>query len=163
MSGRPVRPTILAVVLLLRPGTQVVPPRSPPAPTLRSARRPSGRFPALHARLAAKVGADFFFHGIEAGCGFGPDVVVTGALRLPLVRIGPDVAEDAPHVQGIDRVTLDSVATGHFDGRFDPDDPVTRAQMSTFRFRALSDRGAEGGDRSWLTTVAHTALRRAGP
>jgi hypothetical protein len=43
----------------------------------------------------------------------------------------PDVAADHPHAEGILTVAAVSIARGIGDGRFGPQEPVTRAQMAT--------------------------------
>lgn len=102
-----------------------------------------------------EVASDFFFHGIEQGRGFRLEVVVngyqpatfsglvadleqTGAMQLPLTRIGRDVPDDSPHAQGVEWVLVEGLATGFADGSFGPDQPVTRAQMATYLARALA-------------------------
>jgi len=95
--------------------------------------------------IAAIAAAD-----ITAGCGAGqycPDEPVTrGQMASLLVRaLGLSPAEGDPyhdddgnvHEQDIAAITAAGITHGCGDGRFCPEDPVTRAQMASFLARAL--------------------------
>ena len=50
----------------------------------------------------------------------------------------PDVPDGFVHAGAIDRLVAAGITTGREDGTFGPGDAVTRGQMATFLFRALS-------------------------
>ena len=65
---------------------------------------------------------------------------LTRALDLdPGAGTFDDVPDGATHADGIAAVAAAGITTGCADGRFCPDQPVTRAQMATFLTRALAD------------------------
>ena len=122
--------------------------------------------------------------GITAGCGddyYCPDDDVTRAqmasfisraLELEPVRDGPfsDIAHTGPYRTAINAVAARGISLGCGDGRFCPDDLVSRAQLASFLARALgldpvgegpfSDLAGVGTHRTAINAIALAGISR---
>jgi hypothetical protein len=70
----------------------------------------------------------------------------------------PDVPSDAWYAAEVQALVGSGVITGHTDGYFHPDDPLTRAQMAQLLFRAFGGSGAGPSQPSGFADVPSEAL-----
>lgn len=70
-------------------------------------------------------------------CGVVAAAVFTAGTAAAIVAGFTDVPDDHPHAAGIEYLAGTGITGGCDEGRFCPDDPVTRGQMATF-IRRLS-------------------------
>ena len=75
-------------------------------------------------------------------------VLVISGTAAAIVAGFPDVPDDHIHANGIQWASDNNLMRGYDNGNFGPEDPVTRAQLSTIFFRydnTLDDAGTGGG------------------
>ncbi len=134
------------------------PPRPQPRPRATTTTAPLQKpcehtFPDVagnvHEEAICEIAAEDITKGYVDGR-YGPDDPVTrGQMATFLVRAFslqphhdsvkfPDVPSANVHSSNIYAVIAAGIARGYVDGRFGPDDPVTRGQMATFLARALN-------------------------